>query len=266
LSRLKIFAKGNLDLRDSLHLHKLGGTLVWNGINELLRARRPASVARVQHETWGRSDALLAATGTAPESLLRQDLPLAPFTVESQFSRAVFETDADVIALSIQPDVFSRLARHRRDGFLFYPHRNSTWSPEQRAWLREECSAVDFLDVETSMANLARIIARIRERSQATILIYNLSSVIPGERIHSYEGLDELFSTRIRRFNLGLIGLSRETGISIIDVDGLLARAGAERLKMDAIHLKGEGSRLVAEEVVRVLDDLGCLPPSEAGA
>ena len=132
--------------------------------------------------------------------------------------------------------------------------------------LREECSAEDFLDVDASMANFARIIARIRERSQAAILIYNLSSVVPGERIHSHAGLDELFSTRIRRFNLGLIGLSQETGISIIDVDGLLARAGAEQLKMDAIHLKGEGSRLVAEEVVRVLDDLGCLPPSEAGA
>ena len=90
--------------------------------------------------------------------------------------------------------------------------------------------------------------------------------MVPGERIHSHEGLDELFSTRIRRFNLGLIRLSQETGISIIDVDGLLARAGAEQLKLDTIHLTGEGSRLVAEEVVRVLDDLGCLPPSEASA
>lgn len=266
MSRLRIFAKGNLDLRDSLHSHKLGDTLVWNGINQLLRARHPAGVARVQHETWSRSDALLAATGTVPEALLRRDPPLAPFTAESQFSRAVFETDADVIAFSIQPDVFSRLARHRHEGFLFYPHRNSTWSPEQKAWLREEYSVENFLDVETSMANFARIIARIRERSEATILIYNLSSVIPGERIHSYEGLDDLFSTRIRRYNLGLIELSQATGISIIDVDGLLARAGAERLKMDAIHLKGEGSRLVAEEVVRVLEDLGRLPPSDAGA
>jgi hypothetical protein len=262
---LKIFAKGNLDLRDSLHSHKLGGTLLWNGINELLRTRRPASRVHLQHETWSRSDALLAATGTAPATLLQQDLPLAPFSPQSQFSRALFETDADVIALSIQPDVFSRLARHRREGFLFYPHRNSTWSPEQKSWLREACSAEDFLDVETSMANFARIIARIRERSEAAILIYNLSSVIPGERIHSHQGLDELFSTRIRRYNLGLIELSQRTGISIIDVDGLLARAGAERLKIDAIHLKGEGSRLVAEEVARVLDDLGCLPPSEGG-
>jgi hypothetical protein len=249
-----------------LHAHKLGGALVWNGINQLLRDRRPASIVRLQHETWGRSDALLAATGSVPETLMAQGLPLEAFSAQSQFSRAVFETDADVIALSIQPDVFSRLARHRGEGFLFYPHRMGAWSSEQRAWLRDECTVEDFLDVDASKPKNPRLIARIRERSQAAILIYNLSSVVPGERIHSHWGLDELFSTRIRRFNLGLIGLSQKTGISIIDVDSLLARAGTEQLKIDAIHLKGEGSRLVAEEVVRVLDDLGCLPPSETGA
>jgi lysophospholipase L1-like esterase len=263
LSRLKIFAKGNLDLRDSLHAHKLGGALVWNGINELLRSRRPSSIARVQHETWGRSDALLAATGTIPATLIERAPPLDAFSLQSQFSQALFETDADVIALSIQPDVSIRLARHRQEGFLFYPHRLSEWPAEQKAWLRETCSVEDFLDVDTSMANFSRIVARIRQRSQAAILIYNLSSVVPGERIHSHEGFDDLFSTRIRRFNLGLIELSQTTGVSIIDVDGLLARAGAERLKIDPIHLNGEGSRLVAEEVVRVLDDLGCLPPSD---
>lgn len=265
MSRLTIFAKGNLDVRDSLHSHRLGDALVWNGINQLLRDRRPASVARLRHETWGRSDALLAATGTVPETLTALGLPLEVFSAQSQFSRAVFETDAEVIVLSIQPDVFGRLARHRREGFLFLPHRMSAWTAEQKAWLREECAPEDFLDVAASMENFSRIIARIRERSGAAILIYNLSSVVPGERIHSHAGLDELFSTRIRRFNLGLIELSRQTGISIIDVDGLLARAGADRLKIDAVHLRGEGSRLVAEEVVRVLDDLGCLPPQDGG-
>ena len=138
---------------------------MWNGINQLLRDRRPACVVRLRHETWGRSDALLAATGTVPETLLARNLPLDVFSAQSQFSQAMFEADADVIALSIQPDVFSRLARHRREEFLFYPHRMSAWSPEQKAWLREDCSVEDFLDVEASMANFSRIIARIRERS-----------------------------------------------------------------------------------------------------
>ncbi len=105
------------------------------------------------------------------------------------------------------------------------------------------------------MANMACIC----ERSAAPILIYNVSGGTPVEQVHSHEGLDELFSTRIRRFDLGLIELSRTTGISIIDVDAVLARAGADRLRIDTIHLNGEGSRLVAGEVVRVLDDPGLL-------
>ncbi len=260
MSRLTIFAKGNLDVRDSLHSQRLGGTLVWNAINEALRERAPSVTVRLKHETWNRSDALLAASGAAPAELLERNLPMGAFPPASQFSRALFETDADVFALSIQPDIFTRLARHRRDGFVFTPHNLGAWSPEQRAWLREACTVEDFLSVDASMANLARIVERIRERSQAPILIYNVSSVTPGEHVHSHQGLDELFSTRIRCFDLGLIELSRTTGISIIDVDTLLARAGADRLKIDTNHLNAEGSRLVAEEVVRVLEDLGLLP------
>jgi hypothetical protein len=65
------------------------------------------------------------------------------------------------------------------------------------------------------------------------------------------------------QFNLGLIELSQKTGISVIDVDAILARAGADRLKLDALNLNAEGCRLVATEVVRVLDDLGLSQAAE---
>ena len=73
----------------------------------------------------------------------------------------------------------------------------------------------------------------------------------------------EIYSTRIRHFNLGLTELSRRTGISIVDVDLIVARGGADRLKIDALHLTAEGCRLVAEEVVRILEDLGLLTVAE---
>jgi hypothetical protein len=77
--------------------------------------------------------------------------------------------------------------------------------------------------------------------------------------------MEDALSTRIRRLNLGLIELSQDTGISVIDVDSVVARAGADHVKLDAVHLTAEGCRLVAEEVVRVLDDLGCFSLAEAG-
>jgi hypothetical protein len=262
VTRLRIFAKGNLDLRDTLHVFRNGTTVLWNGINEIVRAQFPGTLIRLRHELCTRSDALLEASSVVPAGLAERRLPLEPYTAETQFSSALFETDADIIVLSIQPDVTTGLFRHRRDGYLLYSSNEETWSKADRAWLRESFEATGLLDVAASMNNFERIVGRLRQRSPAPILIYNVSSVVPGESVHCYEGSDEIFSTRIRRFNLGLIELSQRIGISVIDVDAVLARAGALRLKLDATHLTAEGCELVAQEVVRVLDDLGCFLPA----
>ena len=100
-------------------------------------------------------------------------------------------------------------------------------------------------------------------RTEAPILVYNVSSIVPGETVHCLQGLGEIYSTRCRRFNLGLAELSEQTGISIIDVDSIVGRAGADKVKLDAMHLTADGYRLVAEEVVRVLGDHGVMPAME---
>lgn len=263
MRRVTLFAKGNNDVRDSLHTMRIGGQVRWNGINEIVRGRYPGLLVRVRHELMTRSDALLEAEGSVPADLAAWPLPLAPYTPASQFSRAVLDTDADAIVLSIQADVAAHLLRHRRHGYLFYPHNWRAWPEADRQRLRAEFIATEALDVERSMTNFTCLIERLRASSTAPILVYNLSSVVSGDTVHNHQGLGELLSTRIRRFNLALAELSGRTGVSVIDVDAILARAGAQRLKLDAFHLTPEGSRLVAEDVVRVLDELGCL--SSAG-
>ncbi len=257
MNRVTLFAKGNVDVHDSLHSCRIGGEVLFNGINEVVRTRYPGNTVRVRHETATRSDALLSANDDPPAELVGRARLLGSHKAETQFSAAVFSTDADAIVLSIMPDIATRLMRHRDLGYLFYPHEMETWDAEERAWLRQEFVEIDRLDAATSMSNHMRIVERIRDRSDAPILIYNVSAIIPGEMIHCFQGLDDSLSTSIRRFNLGLIELSQATGVSIIDVDALVAQAGAERLKLDAFHLTAEGYRLIAEEVARVLDDLG---------
>jgi hypothetical protein len=264
VSRLTLFAKGNLDLYDSLHSLRSGGAVAWNGVNEIVRQWHPGWTARLRHETWTRSDALLEATGAVPAELAARNPALEAHPAASQFSTAVFETDADAILLSIQPDLMVSLVRSRRDGYLLMPSGWSKWGQAETDWIRASFDATPMLDVAQSMRNFARIVERIRARTDAAILIYNLSSVVPGEQIHSHLGMEDSFSTRIRQFNLGLIELSQKTGISVIDVDAILARAGADRLKLDAVHLTAEGCRLVAGEVVRVLEDLGLFQATEA--
>ena len=259
VKRLTVFVKGNVDVRDSLHFCRIGGEVVWNGINEVLRARDVERSVRVKHETWTRSDALLECCGTVPAAFAGRDLPLGAYSLASQFSNAIFTTTADAIVLSIQPDVTMSLMRHRREKFLFYPSDVETWAADDQVWLRSDYETSGMLSVDVAMNNLAALIARIRDHSEAPILIYNLSPIIPGEQVHCYAGLGETFSTRIRKFNLALAELSEDSGISIVDVDAILARHGADALKLDVVHLTPAGYRLLAEEVVRVLDDLGIL-------
>jgi hypothetical protein len=260
---LRIFAKGNLDVRDTLHSLRVGGAVQWNGINELVRERFPGTVVQVIHETATRSDALLAATGTVPAVLSGRSLPLGPYPLAAQFSTALFGSRADAIVLSIQPEVANKLARHRRDGFLFYPHEPKDWPADQRAWLRDEFVPEGLLDVDASMRNLEAVVARVRTNTAAPILVFNLSAAVPGDTVHCYQGLPDTLATRIRRFNVALTALSQRTGLSIVDVDAVVARVGAAQAKLDALHLTPEGCRHVAAETVRVLDDLAFFAAKE---
>jgi hypothetical protein len=262
VKRLTLFVKGNVDVHDSLHSSRVGGEVLWNGINEVLRGRADA-VARLRHETFTRSDALLAATGMVPSEIAERQLSLGTYPAPSQFSSALFETSVDAVVLSILGETASGLFRHNRDGFLFYPSDAESWSVNDRSWLKTEFTRTGLIDVETSMNNLRQIVDRIRAHTDVPILIYNVSSIIPGETVHCLQGLGEIYSTRCRRFNLGLADLSEQTGVSIIDVDTIIGRAGADDFKLDATHLTPDGNRLVAEEVVRVLDDLGLISISE---
>jgi hypothetical protein len=257
--RLNIFAKGNVDVHDSLHSCRIGGEVLWNGINDIVR--RHGATVRLRHETWTRSDAILQANGIVPSELTNHALELGSYPVQSQFSAALFENNtADAFVFSILGETATSLVRHNAAGFLFYPADYDRWEAADRDWLRRDFARLDLLDVDTSMNNLRAIIDRIRERSEAPILVYNVSPIVPGETVHCLQGLGEIYATRCRRFNLGLAEISEELGISIVDVDSILARAGADRMKIDAMHLTPEGYRLVAEEVVRILVDLDVMP------
>jgi hypothetical protein len=256
--RLTLFAKGNVDVHDSLHSCRIGEEVRWNGINEVLRGRADA-VVRLRHETWTRSDAILVANGAVPVEFTERQLRLGPYPASSQFSAALFETTAEAVILSILGETATTLVRHNRTGFLFYPAEVENWSQADRNWLKSDFTRQDMLDVATSMDNLRKIIERLRERTEAPVLVYNVCSIIPGETVHSLQGLGEIYSTRCRRFNLGLADLAEEIGFSIVDVDSIIGRAGADEFKIDAMHLTPDGYRLIAEEVVRVLADLGII-------
>ena len=121
MKRLTLFVKGNVDVHDFLHSCRIGGELMWNGVNEVLRERYHGNLARIMHETWTRSDALLECDGSVPGGSRSAMCRWASDPPASQFSNAIFTTPADAIILSIQPDVTTSMVQHRRDGFFFIP-------------------------------------------------------------------------------------------------------------------------------------------------
>jgi hypothetical protein len=261
---MTILAAGNGDVRDCLHALRENGLVVWNGVNAVLRARHPEWSARVIHRTMARSDAVLAADGAVPPDLIDRAFPQDPFSARSQCAPDLFDIPADVVILSIQPDVMNPLCRHRDDGHYLYPYDMGEWPDEERRWLMDHYDPVPMIDAAESMRDLERIIARIREKRQPHILIFNMSATMPWERVRCYRGLGETLSERIRRFNLALMSLSRSTGIAIVDVDAILAGAGVTGLKIDPVTLSAEGCRIVTEEVVAILDEIGALRQADA--
>lgn len=259
MKRLRLFVKGNVDVHDALHSCRIDNELRWNGINAAFREMSLAVSARLRHETWTRSDALLASDGAVPEAWAARDLALGPYPLDSQFSRVLFDHGCDAVILSIQPDVMSRLLRHRQSGALLYANGFAQWRPCDVTWAKSAFEGIGSLEVSRSMANWHRIVAALQQVRPVPILIFNMSAVTPGETVYGYDGLEETLSERIRRFNLGLIELSRRTGAAIVDVDRIVAEHGANALKRDAVHLDAPGYRLVALEVARILEAMGAL-------
>jgi hypothetical protein len=257
---LRIFAKGNVDVRDSLLWSRVGGELQWNGINEVLRQRHPGVIAKVRHETCARLDLIPLPGETLlgpPEELARQ-LPSGAHPIGGQHRTALFDAPCDVVVLSFQSATTNALVRHRRDGWLLLPDDLDSWDAASRAFLRRECENAGLAPLELCLSRLERLVCAIEERLGARVLVYNLSPVVPGEYIHSWMGAADSLGLRVRRFNLALAELSAHLDFSVVDVERIAACAGAERIKVDLLHLTAEGWRLVAEEVVRILDERGC--------
>lgn len=264
---LRIFAKGNVDVRDSLLWSRVGGVLEWNGINEVIRAQHPGVLAKIKHETCTRLD-LIPLPGEIPrfeppEGIARR-LPSGAHPIARQHRTALFDEPVDVVVFSLQSAVMNALVRHRRDGWLLLPDDFESWNPESRSFLESECEYAGLVPMEATLERLAQLVAAVEEKLRAQVLVYNLSPMTPGERTHCWLGAEDSIALRVQRFNLGLADLSARLGFSIVDVDRIVACAGADRLKVDLIHLTAEGWRLVAEEVTRILDERGCFDAEAA--
>ena len=86
LGRLRIFAKGNIDVRDSLHSMRIGGKSAGTASTPSCASGFPPRRAD-QARAWTRIDALLGATGAVPAELAAWWPPLGAILLAAQSAR-----------------------------------------------------------------------------------------------------------------------------------------------------------------------------------
>jgi hypothetical protein len=150
-----------------------------------------------------------------------EEIKVAGSSTGPAASTAVFDFRPDVIISSIEPEI-DKLRPPEAEG------------------------------AETFKRHVIAADEMMRRRLDANLFWLNTTTVDLESHTSSYHGVEvEPRSLRIHRLSLALIELSHELGISIIDVDRVLAETGIR-------HLNKESRRaLVREETFRVLEDYG---------
>ena len=114
-----------------------------------------------------------------------------------------------------------------------------------------------LLPVQQSQENLSQIINYVKEKIGAYIIFYNCCTIDPSDQVYNYYQQKYTLSERIKQFNLALMKLSIQDGISIIDVDYQLARLGADQYVNKAFDYSAEAQKVICQEFLRVIEDVG---------
>lgn len=260
--KLRVFIKGNDDIADSLLAIQKGGSKLDRGLTNVVgdKYNGAFNVEMVQ-EPCGRSDLLIQQLETAsfPRDLAEQGLD--DDFINTQFQSHLFDDkgDVDVVVLSIQPECAHTLWKHRRDGYLLCPPPGweEQWTPSQKEWFQEQFSSLGLLGVDQFKENFSRIIQDVKQRLDAHVIVYNGSSIDPDDHVQNYHGVEDTLALRVNKLNLALMQISTLEGVSIVDVDRIVAELGGAQHVGKAFDYSAESSQGICQEFVRVLEDIG---------
>lgn len=106
--------------------------------------------------------------------------------------------------------------------------------------------------------DLVALIEGIKQKLGAHILVANVSTYDPGEAPVSYAGhASEPFVLRAHRLDTLAVDVSHREGVSIVDIDRLLAELGADGTVTGPGSYGPAAQDVIASEVVRILADYG---------
>jgi hypothetical protein len=191
-----------------------------------------------------------------PHSLKEQHLTDAYY--QAHFKSGISDNIPDVIILSIEPDLCLPLWRHKTEGYYLSPEPGweQKWTESQQRWLKTDFDLFDQTSPENFQSDLAILVEEYFTRWNAAVLVLNASTIDPDDNLYTYRGLEDTLPLRTNQFNLALLRISMEKGISIVDVDRMVSEAGAAHV-LKSLHYSDEVNRTILQEIIRIIEDLG---------
>lgn len=121
-----------------------------------------------------------------------------------------------------------------------------------------EASASGTVDSDSCFEALQRVVQMVKEGPGAHVVMLNGSSLDPEDRHHTYVGMaDDPIAVRIHKMNLVALELSYREGISIIDVDRIVAELGGDQSVEAPLRYSEDANVAIREEFLRVIEDIG---------
>lgn len=259
--RISVFLKGNEDLADSLLAIGEGGQKLAKGlrqrVNETYRGRFEVEIFQ---ESSGPTELLLASSlRPHPEHYPLASSEGDPGPVDLAPPTRLFQHAADVVVFSLEPEITRPLWSHKKTGFRVSPHPGweKEWASDQRRSFADHYEPLGLVPVERFRQGFARLVADIKEQTAAHIIVFNCFAFDPDDRTRSYFGIPDTHALRALKFNLALIDISTEQGISIVDVDRVLAELGGACHVTAAFRYSPQACESIRDEFLRVLQDIG---------
>ena len=252
--RLRLLAQDSPDVRVSLlgpEVDEPAGSRLDLAIRERYDGRHTAEVVLDPELTWRLQACALGLAVPEADAANRQG------RAGGEAQRATLR-GVDVVVLTGQAMLTEAWWRHRASGHLVMPPGDwmSSWSEPRKAWLRAHCAPVGPPTVAELAASLRGLTAEVKDEVGAHLLFYNCSPIDPSDDVFNYHRRPETMVERIRKLNLLLLKLSVVTGISIIDVERVVATLGMAEVP-ERLCYSERAAAAIGEEVLRVLDDIG---------
>lgn len=113
------------------------------------------------------------------------------------------------------------------------------------------------IDPSEFRSNLAEAIGTIKSRYDARIIAFNASTFDPADETTTFANVQRPYPLRIHQLDLELMRLAVSEGISLIDVDRLMAELGAGKHVPAVLEHSPKALEAIGDEFMRVVKEYG---------